>query len=85
MRILGPHCWETVTTFACRLVPTAAWVAGLQTDTYPLSIVVAYLVSMIRPRKCAIALHEREALARLMLVATDQNIFGNTIYGHHQT
>ena len=85
MRILGPHCWETVTTFACRLVPTAAWVAGLEKDTCPLSIVVGYLVSMIRPRKCAIALHERVTLARLMLVATDQNTFGNPIYGHPQT
>jgi len=34
MRILGPHCWETVTTFACRLVPTAAWVVELKTDTF---------------------------------------------------
>jgi hypothetical protein len=34
MRILGSHCWESVTTFACRLVSTAAWVVELETDTF---------------------------------------------------
>ena len=47
MRILGPHCWETVTTFACRLVPTAAWVVELKTDTF--NVIMVWRARLVEP------------------------------------